>query len=437
MEIRADECPCTLNETELFDPIPKQIVLSSTREDFCEPTNGINDNTLLFDIVGSEEFIDLNDIALSVTVKITKTDGTNLAATDIIAPGNNWLHNMFSDIQLTVGSKVIEGGQKLYPYKAYFYNLLSHDSNTKRTQLAASGWYKDTAGKFDTNEGNNGFTTRQGLVASSATIQLYGPLLLDFFLQNRYLLPLVNLRLLLTRSSPEFQVMIKTATDVANRANAVNIKIEEANLHYRRVRPLPSLLQSIEENLVLQNAVYPIQRTLMTANNIAQGAKSITLPSLFNTDLPKLIFIALCADTAHTGSYTENPFNFEHFNVESIQLADSSGTAVFTELKTDFTGNKYAHAYMQLFKTMGMFNQGDAFDVTINEFKKGYAIYGFNLTPDQHASGHQQIAHKSTISLKIQFSTAPTKALQLIAMGVMDGRVEISKLREVNCSWLA
>lgn len=439
MEILNDECPCSVNEAELFDAVPKQVVLESTRQSFYTPVTSLTSSSgvIEFSVDGSnDEFIDLNDTELVLEVKVLNSEKSkDLKAEDVIAPMNNWLHTMFSEVQLEIQNKVVEGGQHLYAYKAYLYNLLSHNKSTKETQLVNSGWFKDTASAINTSTNNAGFTSRQALITGSKTVQLGGPILLDMFLQNRYLLPKTSFKLSLTRMKPEFQFGIHTANDVEGKASAVIVDIVSATLHIRKVQALASYIQTIEDNLITQNALYPIQRTIMNTFTIASGLQSYNCQSLFTGQLPKLVFLGFVRNDAYNGSYQQNPFNFQHFNIKSLSLTDSSNTATFVEFKPDFKNRKVAREYNALFKAMGIYNQSESFDITLNEFMNGYTIFGFNLTPDQHASGHQQISRNATVRLDISFSTNTDTGINLIAMGVFDGRIQITKDRTVLCDW--
>lgn len=438
MELHGDECPCTLNEAELFDPIAKQVVLMSSKEQDYSPITAVSNNTgvIEFKVEGTnDEYIDLNETELVLDVKVLKADNSNLAATDVIAPINNWLHSMFSDIKMEIQNTVVEGGEHMYPYKAYMHNLLSHDYYSKRTQLATSGWFKDTTGKMNTNTDNTGFTSRQALIARSRSIQLSGPILLDMMLQNKFLLPKTSFKLSLTRNKAEFQICVFTATTVANRAQKVIIQIESAKLKIRRVKALPSHIQQSEDNLLNQNALYPIQHTVMNTFTIASGLTSYHCQDMFSGQLPKLIFIALVRNDAYNGAYNQNPFNFENFNVNSVKLVDSSDTATFQELTPNYADKKVASVYNSLFKALGIYNKSESFDMTVDEYIDGYTIYAFNLTPDMHASGHQQISRNATIRLDLGFSAATASAISVIAMGVFDGRIQITKDRQVFCDW--
>ena len=438
MDLHQNECPCTVNEVETFDPIPKQVVLVASREvEYYSITSLANNSSVLeFQVEGTnDEYIDLNATQLVLDVKIVKPDDSDLIAADVIAPVNNWMHSMFSDIKMDIANTVIEGGEHLYPYKAYLYNLLSHDYLSKRTQLTGSGWYKDTHTAMNAVTNNTGATARQALVSRSKSIQLTGPILLDMMLQNRMLLPKTGFRLSFTRMKPEFQIGIYTAATVANRAQHVLVKIEAAKIIVRRVKAIASFIQQVEDNLVTQNADYPIQRTDMNTFTIPTGVTTFTSNDIFQGQLPKLVVVALVRNNAYSGAYAENPFNFKHFNLNSIELMDSSGTASFIISKPDFANNKYAYEYNSIFKALGAFNKTDSFDITPAEFGKGFAIYPFNLTPDLHIAGHQQITRNSTIRLNLGFSAATTEVVSVIVMGIFDGLVQISKARQVTCDW--
>jgi len=440
MELAGEDCPCTLNEVELFDPASKQVVLQRSKTISYSPVTSLvtNDGVIEFSIEGSsDEFIDLNDTELVVECKIVNAaDNVILKATDDIAPTNNWLHTMFSDVKLEIQNQVIEGGEFMYGYKAYLYNLLTHSKESKSTQLENSCWIKDTAGHMNVaTAANIGYTLRKALASESKTIQLSGPLLLDMMLQNRYLLPQTNFKILLSRMKPEYQLLMHTGAAVEGRATALKVIIENATLYIKKVKAVASFVETIENTLITQNARYPIQHTRMNTFTISTGVLSFNCQSLFSGQLPKLVFLALVRNDAYNGAYNQNPFNFEHFNLDSLKLSDSSGTSHYEEYNPDFANNKFAREYTALYKAMGIYNQADSIDITKNEFKNGFTIFGFNLTPDGHASGHVQVTHNSNVRLDLKFSTALATSINLVAMGIFDANVQITKERKVICSW--
>ena len=435
-----DECDCTVNETELFDPVNKQIVLDKAQWVDVHPLNNVSsDGPIEFTINGSsDEFLDLNNTMLHVRAKIVNAaGGANLVDSDKVAPVNNWLHSMFSDVILTISGQQVEGGSHQYPYKAYLSNLLLHSKGAKGTQLQCSGWYKDTADKMNTADPseNNGFRKLQSITAESATVELCGPLILDFMLQNKFILQNLDIALKLIPSKAEFQTIIKTPNNEAARATAVKVKLEKAVLYVRRVKALPSVINSIEEKLNLQNAIYPIQRTEMLTYTIATGSKSHSKEALFRGQMPKLVFVGFVRNDAYNGSYTQNPFDFNHFNLAQIALYREGESIPFRPFTPDFSKNFYIREYMALMQSLEIYNKDEDVDITPYEFANGYAIFGFNLTPDLSVAGHAQTSRDGNIRLEVQFATSLAQSINVVVTGIFDGRVEITKHRNVLLDW--
>ena len=433
------ECYCTVNEAELFDPIQKQVILDRAQWVDVYPINNITtDGPIEFEIKGSsDEFIDLNNTMLQVQVKIVNATGNaNLIEDDLIAPVNNWLHSMFSDVMVTIHETVVEGGDHHYPYKAFLSNLLMHNSGSKKTQLAASGWYKDTTGKMNVGTADNiGFTSRKNLIAESKMVELCGPLILDVMLQNKYLLQGTDVFIKLTQTKPQFQVMIKTAATVANKATDVKVVLSKAILHVRRVKALASHMNMIEEKLNLQNAIYPIQRTELVTYTIPLGTQSHTKQSLFRSILPKAVFIAFVDNTSFNGSYTENPFFFQNYKINHLALYRAGESIPFRPFKPDFTNKLVMREYITLYQTLGIFNTPEDNDLTLQEFIDGFTVFGFNLTPDLSIGNHAQVSRDGDVRIEVQFAQALTKTINTIVMGIFDGRIEITKQRNVFCDW--
>lgn len=439
-----DSCECTLNEVEFFSTIPKQVVLDSSNFSKIYPlSNVINDSgPIEFNICGTpDHFIDLNNTMLELQVKIVNADANKaLIANDVVAPVNNWLCSLFEDAQVTLGETVIEGGDHMFPYKAYFSNLFSHSKSSKETQLIASGWYPDQAGQFESATGNaSGFVKRKALTATSTVVHLCGPLPLDFFLQNKYLIHNTDMKLRLSRASADFQVKIRTADDVADKATAVKVDILSAVLHIRQVKPLASYLQEVSSGLMMQNAVYPIQHTEMLTFTIPANSMSENKSSLFNGRVPKAMFVAFVENSAYNGSYTKEPFHFQHFKCNSITLYQNSLPIPFNTLTPDFdaTKKKYMLEYQALMQTLNIFNKVDDVDITPEQFANGYTIFGFNLTPDLNIAGHAQTSKDGNLRLDVRFAEKLTSTINVIVMGIFDGRIEISKNRQVMYDWKA
>ena len=437
--MNTQHCECTLNEVEFFSAVPKQVVLDSANFAEVFPVGNIKDDTPIeFNICGTpEDFIDLNNTMLEVQVKIVNASaGVNLIDNELVAPINNWLCSLFEDITLHIGETLVEGGDHMFPYKAYLTQLFSHNKASKGTQLLASGWYPDLAGKFEDAAGNTtGFVKRVALTKGSALVQLCGPLPLDFFMQNKYLLHNTDLKLKLSRAQPEFQVKIRTGV-LANKSTAVRVQIESAKLFVRQVKPINSYLAQVSTNLLAQNAVYPIQHTEMMTYTIGKDTQSYNKTPLFNGRVPKAMFVGLVENSAYNGNYLKEPFNFQHFNCNNISLFQNSKPVPFNGFTPDFgTNKKYMIEYQALMQSLNIYNKTDDVDLTPEQFANGYTIFGFNLAPDMDIVGHSQISKHGVLRLDIRFENPLTQTINVIIMGIFDGVIEITKERRVHLNW--
>src|SRR5438552_8911047 len=126
-----------------------------------------------FNITGNNNLIDLNSIALHLTAKFTKADGTTYAADAPdakveVAFINNVLHSLFSDIIVSLNDTILEGGQVQYGLKSIISTLFTYSSVTIEKQVFASGFSKDQGGKMD-EMANTGYVARKAWTSGGAS----------------------------------------------------------------------------------------------------------------------------------------------------------------------------------------------------------------------------------------------------------------------------
>ena len=85
-----------------------------------------------------------NDLArtyLFVRAKIIRGVGTNLADDTPVAPVNNWLHSLFSQVDLYINDTLVTPSSITYPFRAYVETLVSYGAEANKTQLTSQLWY--------------------------------------------------------------------------------------------------------------------------------------------------------------------------------------------------------------------------------------------------------------------------------------------------------
>ena len=153
----------------------------------------------------TEYYTDLSQSNLYLKFKILKEDGPNLDDEQKAGPINNFLHNMFSDIDLFLNNKLVTSSMDTYPYRAYIENLFSYGSDVKSNQLKAGEfWYLDSAGKFEDHDSE---TIKARAVAKSRPVELWRRLHLDLAMQEKYLPNGIEIKIRLNRASPRLCIL--------------------------------------------------------------------------------------------------------------------------------------------------------------------------------------------------------------------------------------
>ena len=136
--------------------------------------------------------------------------GTDLAADTHVAPVNNWIHDIFSQVDVCLNNTLVTPSSNTYPVRAYVDTVLSYGAEAKNTQLTSQLWYKDTAGHMDATTvygGNTGLVERRRYIAESRVVEMMSRLHVDLFLQDRFLLNVASVKIRLIPSKDAFSLM--------------------------------------------------------------------------------------------------------------------------------------------------------------------------------------------------------------------------------------
>ena len=426
--------PVGKSELLLFDELPVQTSIAAAGwSDYHSISDPASSAQLEFYIPGAQdEYVDFNDTKLYLDMSIE-------AAPDaaVVAPANNLLGSLFSDVSVQLNDVTIQGGEPYYPYKAMIETLLMFDSGTKKTQLRTSGYIKDTAGKVDNAAGNLGYKSRVAMVAGKKHFEIIGPVHVDLATQPRYMLPRVDVRLRLVRAATTFVI---DAFDPAKQPTACKINIHKAILYVRKVRVLPSVQHGHELGLQTQNAIYPIQHVSMDSHTVPSGQQSFTKENIFQGRMPKFMVVGMVSNAAFVGAYKSNPFNFQHFGISYLGLF-RDGECVPERTPFDMPdADHYIRAYMATIHALEQFNRNENNGITLDDFIGGSMLFAFNLTPDLTAGGNsggvQQPFRTGNLRLELKFKTALAEPINIIYYGVFDGKIEVTKERTIHLDYL-
>ena len=367
---------------------------------------------------------------------------------------NNVLHSLFQQIDVRFGSTLLETSESLYNYKAYFENHLNFSSEAKQQFLKLQGYIQDESNvvgyvadinnaQIFTDENNtvkamdgstdkkediakNPSILKRNKILNDGTFHFVGPLRLDTF-RTRYLLPLVDVNLTLTRTKDEFVLMYHYSSTT----DKFQIMVQDISLNVRKVQLSDSFMSKQIESLSSGiTAKYPIRQTKMIQFNLTAAQETI-ITNIHHGSLPKRIIFGFVRTKALAGDSALNPYNFEHINISSLKFTSGVNNISYNEaIRMNYSTNDYINAYNLLFTNIRQTPNG----ITYEEYKNGNVIYAFDLSPDLNNGDYYNLTEDGTLNLVINFEKdkLPTKAYTIVFYLEFDNIFEIDNLRTVR-----
>ena len=204
-----------------------------------------------------------------------------------MAPVNNFLHSLFRQVDVYLNGKQVTPAMGTYAYRSYIETLLNYGRISKSNLSFSSAlYYKDTPGQMDKvgalassktlnykntsdapasdklyvpESGNVGFAKRHQFIKNGNRFVLSGPIFADIFMTDRLLLNMMDLKVVLNRSSDAFSLM-----EIGNTPGIEpKVQLSDVVLKVRKVKVDQSISDGVERMLKQTPALYPIRRVGM------------------------------------------------------------------------------------------------------------------------------------------------------------------------------
>ena len=376
--------------------------------------------------------MDLNNTLLEVKACIKTTNNSPVDAAVAVAPINNTLHSLFSQIDVSLNDVNVSSATTTYPYRAYIETHLNYGTDAKKSRLQAAMYFIDDNLTVsnpipDSSSARNmGLKRRHGICIAKPTFDMIGPLHVDVFNQSKYMLNGVTMKVRMTRSKDSFVLMAKS--DVTE---SFKVDILSAKLFVRKLKITPSLCLAHERILQQRTAKYPITRVECKVIHLPQGQKSFTHDNLF---LGQLIVLGLVDNRAFNGDISLNPYNFQHCNLNYLAVHLDGQQVPWAPLQPSFSGSSYIRAFYTQFTGGDGISSDTGNTIGREQFVNGHALYCFDLTPDLSSScGHHFSVTKSgNLRLELAFEVALSITGNVLVYSEFDNVIEIDKDRKVT-----
>ena len=465
---------CDKSEVDLFRVPPTQQSLERGRWIDYAPISSVQnpDNAVTFLIAGTDEYIDLSKTILTVTGNIMTKDGTTKltgGGQANVAPVNNFLHSLFRQVDVYLNGKQVTPAMGTYAYRSYIETLLNYDVSAKESQFSSALYYKDTAGEMDSNgslpstkvlnyrssdgstaasvkyyssgTGNQGFAQRHKFITNGNQFVLSGPIFCDIFMTDRLLLNMMDLKVVLNRSTDSFSLMEK-----GNSGNTIinpRVHLTDVVLKVRKVKVDQPVSDGVERMLKQTPALYPVRRVECKILTIPQNLPNIRQDNIFSGIIPNSFVFGLVDVNAATGTYGTNPYNFQHFGVTNVGLTANGQEIPFKQLTLKYPEDKngvvdpakdteldFDEAYNTLFSGTGKIYSNAGLDITREDYPGGYALYAFDLTPDMcKSSDYFNTVQRGSLTLALTFRESLDHAVAIVCYGDFENVIRIDSER--------
>ena len=131
------------------------------------------------------------------------------------------------------------------------------------------------------------------------------------------------------------------------------------------------------------------------------------------------------------GHYNHYPYNFQHFNLNHLLLLVNGKQIPTQAFKPDFTAQRFIDDYDSLYDAFGRYGADFALSFSRDDYRQGYAIWVFDLTPGNCSSGCITPRVEGNVRLELQLAAATTETVQIILCAEYDSSIEIDKFRNV------
>ena len=156
------------------------------------------------------------------------------------------------------------------------------------------------------------FTRRMEMLSRPDGFMLYGKLGVDYFSTSDFLYPIMKIRLRIIRARPNFYMI----NDNPN----VSLGIVDCSLYTRLIALKDDYQKKQMDMLGYTPVKFNYLETL--ANTFINPARQnqFIQENIFNNDPVRRIAITMNTNSAFTGSYTENPFWYQQFDLRQIRI---------------------------------------------------------------------------------------------------------------------
>ena len=318
----------------------------------------------------SLKYVDLQHSRLYIRCKIRDMDG-GVPDQDIVFPINHLLQSMWKQVEVFLGGKLVSSRSSNYHYKSMIKTLLYKCQNEGiKKRLCLELFYEDTQGAHDSlNDSpmNEGSYYQKKHTQNGQTFELEGMLNEDALHLDKYIINAVDVDLKLYPLRSSFVLMSD------NPQKEYRIVIEEAIFKCCTMDVGNGIISAHSKTLQEGGmAQYFFNQSQINNFTIAQGQRNFS-ETVFQGKIPHKIVIAFVSSQRYNGNYLLNPFEFNHYNANTMSILVNDVCMPHRPLEMNFQKGQFTSALCNVLR------EHPNVIIDAKSFDNGYSLFVFNV----------------------------------------------------------
>ena len=433
-----DQLECISETLDLFST--SYVDTSLEHSYFVEiyPTTALaeSSNSIDFSIPVSDDYLLLNESYVEIKMRLRQANNTAVpaqAADASYSVTNLISASLFSAVNVKLHGHLISDSYGTYGYVAFLQTLLSYNVATRKSLCRLMGYDDDSNQSALTAHAaaaDSSFKRRAAWVTGDLSATFYAPIFHELFHQGRALLPHMQLSLEFIKAPAAFALMSNDA------ACTHKYEIQSMKLHIQRLKIVPSLKLELEKSLESKNARYPLLQTSVKPFYIEAGKLSCAFENVFNgRQIPSECIVGIVAQTAFRGAYNQSPYQFQHFNLNSLKISFDGQTwpsaggfqPEYASTTEPFWGKEFLSLHNNSMK------EQSTSGISYQKYKDEFCLYVFNFGKNpSHTTDHINPARSASARLDVTFATGTVNpALCLLLYTEVTQFLEVTAKRTI------
>ena len=223
------------------------------------------------------------------------------------------MHSTFSNVEVYINNQQISNSNGLSAHKSYISNnFRAAIFEYKQVLLCEAYDYEQDPEDISNPLPDPFFTRKMKLLSRPDGFMLYGKLGIDFFSTSELLYPNMKVRPRLIRARSNFYMISDNPI--------VSLGVVDCSLYTRRNALKDDYHKTRMDMLAYAPVEYNYLETLAKTFIISARQNQFLQENIFNKAPIRRVAIAMNTSSAFTGSFTENPFWYQQFDLRQVRI---------------------------------------------------------------------------------------------------------------------